>query len=370
MDSSLLDLVYRCVVDPRRWDDVLLRIADRFNAESVVLQWQDVYTNDVEAIFGNADPEALQQFSAYFAARNPLRLSASAIARKMEAWTPQLVLDDDQMAREDFVKTEFYNDFFRRYGYDSSLAIGLAVDGAAGSTIDVLRPARAGRFAEDDLAFARQVQPHLVRAFEAGRVAAAASGGLSQSGAAAFETWTSAVFVVSAKRQVRYMNGMAETLARRGIGLRVVNDVLGAVDSRANQSLDAAVKTAASPGSTPRSGAFLAVSTTAEALPLSVTISPLHGDEHAIYHAPCALVMVRDPSQELALSPEKLQAVFGFSVTETKVAMALFGGSATSEVADRMGISINTVRNHLARILEKTHSSGQAELSRKLMSLA
>jgi DNA-binding CsgD family transcriptional regulator len=31
---------------------------------------------------------------------------------------------------------------------------------------------------------------------------------------------------------------------------------------------------------------------------------------------------------------------------------------------------VNTVRNHLAHILEKTHSSGQAELSRRLMTLA
>ena len=122
--------------------------------------------------------------------------------------------------------------------------------------------------------------------------------------------------------------------------------------------------------STRRSGGYLAVPASRDCLPLSLSITPLRADRHPLFDQPAVFVTVTDPARDLALSPQKLREVFGLTATEVKVAMALFGGQPTGDVADQLGISVNTVRNHLAHILEKTHSSGQAELSRRLMTLA
>ena len=120
MDEALLDTIYETVLHPQLWDDVLRRLADGISAEGGAMVWQDLYTNATSAIFGRTDPEAVKLFSGYFATRNPLRPSVDKVRRKIESWKPGVILDQDQMAKDEFEKTEFYNDFFRRFDYHSS----------------------------------------------------------------------------------------------------------------------------------------------------------------------------------------------------------------------------------------------------------
>ncbi len=370
VDEALLDNIYGTVVRPELWDDVLHHLADALRAEGGALLWQDIFTNEARGMFARTDPEAVELFVGYFATRNPLRRPEPEIRRGLKAWKPRIILDEDRMPKDEFLKTEFYNDFFRRFDFHSSVAIGLEVDGRNAGTLDMMKSRRAGGFSETDLDFVREVQPHLIRAFKAGREAASAKSGLASPVAQAFDDWACGVLVVSADRRVHSMNKVADSFARTGAGLRIVNGVLGAVNSGVAERLDALVRQAADKDGTRRSGGFLAVPVSEDQLPLSLSITPLRGAEHPLFDQPGVLVIVTDPSRALALSPDRLREVFGLTAAEIKVAMGLFGGRSTPDVAEDLGISVNTVRNHLAHILEKTRSSGQAELSRKLMTLA
>jgi len=63
----------------------------------------------------------------------------------------------------------------------------------------------------------------------------------------------------------------------------------------------------------------------------------------------------------------RLRELFGLTAAETKVALGLLTGSGPREIAEEIGVSFNTVRTHLARVLAKTGTRRQGELIRVLM---
>jgi DNA-binding CsgD family transcriptional regulator/PAS domain-containing protein len=370
LDETLLDKIYETVLFPDAWDEVLRELSDGLGAEGGALIWQDIYTNAAEGIFGRTDPEAIALFSGYFATRNPLRQSPAEVRRRIAAWRPRIILDEDCLPKDAFLKTEFYNDFFRRFDYHSSLAIGLELDGRHGGTLDLLKSRRAGAFTTEQLALAREAQPHLRRAFRAGRDVARAKAGLGASATNAFDASPIGVLVLTAERRVLYANPAADALARSGVAIRLINGVFDLADAAAAVRLEALVRLAADRDEERRAGGVMAAPASGDRLPVSIAVTPLRVERHPLFTEPAAFVTVSDPARDIALSPDRFREVFGLTEMEVKVATGLFGGESSREVAGRLGISVNTVRNHLARILEKTQSSSQAELSRRLMSLS
>jgi DNA-binding CsgD family transcriptional regulator len=57
---------------------------------------------------------------------------------------------------------------------------------------------------------------------------------------------------------------------------------------------------------------------------------------------------------------------YGISPAEQKLLESLIEGLTVVAHAEREGISVNTARTHMRRLLEKTGSSGQLDLLRKL----
>ena len=61
--------------------------------------------------------------------------------------------------------------------------------------------------------------------------------------------------------------------------------------------------------------------------------------------------------------------IFGLSDTQVQVAREIANGHALPRVAERLGVSTNTVRTHLSRIFEKTGVNAQPALVRLLLSV-
>lgn len=62
-----------------------------------------------------------------------------------------------------------------------------------------------------------------------------------------------------------------------------------------------------------------------------------------------------------------LQALFGLSRTEAELADAISRGEAIAQAATRIGITEQTARNYSKRIYAKTATSGQADLTRRVL---
>lgn len=81
---------------------------------------------------------------------------------------------------------------------------------------------------------------------------------------------------------------------------------------------------------------------------------------------PTALILITDLDQEREERKAGLGQRFGLTRTEATLAVELLEGGSRSDIADRMGISLATVRTHLTRLFDKTGVRRQTELVRLL----
>ncbi|MGH1482829.1 MAG: helix-turn-helix transcriptional regulator [Geminicoccales bacterium] len=79
-----------------------------------------------------------------------------------------------------------------------------------------------------------------------------------------------------------------------------------------------------------------------------------------------AFVMVSDPDQQPALPEERLQAIFGLTPAEAKLAAALASGMSVGDYAPEAGVTENTARWTLKQVQAKTDCRRQADLVRLL----
>jgi DNA-binding CsgD family transcriptional regulator/PAS domain-containing protein len=279
----------------------------------------------------------------------------------LPSWSPRIILDEDRLAKADFMNTEFYNDFFRPFGFHSSVAIGLEIEGHQGGTLDILRAPQKGGFSDVELSFCAQAQPHLVRAFRLGRKLAAGRE-LENGMADRFEQAAFGVIILSADGQVRQMNPAAADVTRRGAGLRVVKGRLAALDEDAGRRLEVLIGRAGDRDPEHRSGGSMAVPVPHRSLPLSLLVVPVRTERRAVFSQPSVMVCITDLERGLDLPAERLRQLFGLTPAESRVALALFEGGDIPTAAAAVGISVNTAKIHLTHIFEKTGTNRQGAL--------
>jgi DNA-binding CsgD family transcriptional regulator/PAS domain-containing protein len=288
----------------------------------------------------------------------------------VKSWVPRILTDEDWMAKEDLVRTEYYNDFLAPQDVHSCIMVRLARRGMDTATLNITRSAKRGQFERADLEVAQTLHPHLVRAFELGQQFAAdrqrTSGFL-----AVFDASIHGLFVLDRDGKVMQLNRAAEALIAGRRGLLVSGGRLVAREPNASRELLALIGRAASRDAALRTGGFMPLEPDPDSPPLSLTVAPLHLPSAPLLGGgPAVLVCVTDPSSGVRLPEEKLRALYGLTRAEARTAIALSEGATMREVADLLGISTFTAHNHLARVFEKTGVNRQSALVRLLIQLA
>ena len=78
-------------------------------------------------------------------------------------------------------------------------------------------------------------------------------------------------------------------------------------------------------------------------------------------------MVITDPAATDLLPAERLQAGFGLTAAESRLAALLASGAELREAAARLGITYATARTRLAEIFQKTETRRQGELIRVLL---
>lgn len=103
--------------------------------------------------------------------------------------------------------------------------------------------------------------------------------------------------------------------------------------------------------------------------PLSIKVAPVElnpGDSGSRV----AAVFIRDLEIRQTVPPEVVAKLFGLTFAEARVVVELVKGKRPQEVADDLGVSLNTVRNQLKQIFSKTNTGRQSELISLVLSSA
>ena len=101
-------------------------------------------------------------------------------------------------------------------------------------------------------------------------------------------------------------------------------------------------------------------------LHLLVTPLPAEGSFPADRCAACA-IFVSDPEADVETDDDVLRHLYGFSRAQARIASAMLRGQRAPDIADHLGVSLNTVRTHLKQIFAKTGVTRQADLVRLLL---
>lgn len=117
---------------------------------------------------------------------------------------------------------------------------------------------------------------------------------------------------------------------------------------------------------------FLTFTVPGELSPNSMLIYPMVPPSHRSLlgqipePARQVLVTVHYRQDSHLLSEERVRAAFGFTSSESQVALALASGKTISEYAKQTNRSVHTVRLHLKHALSKAYCHSQSELTNVL----
>ncbi|MHA7775873.1 helix-turn-helix transcriptional regulator [Roseibium sp. M-1] len=105
--------------------------------------------------------------------------------------------------------------------------------------------------------------------------------------------------------------------------------------------------------------------------PYLLEISPLRdGDDEMNDSLAAALMLIIDPSDPPALTPDAAARVFSLSPAETAVVSLLLEGKSLPEIAETRSVAVDTIRNQCRAIHLKMGVRNRAELVRKVIGIS
>jgi DNA-binding CsgD family transcriptional regulator len=358
-ETTFLDQIYATAVDAERWEGVMARFADMVGGSSGFLSAFDLVSGKGAVILSRGNPEVIKTYEQHYAAINPLNNVTDPRAFVRD-WRLTIVTDEDKLPKEEFVRTEYYNDFVLPNESHSAMMIRLGCHGPVPQVLNINRSRKQGSFEAADLELAARYHPHFIRAFELGR---ALTDRPLDDELTLFSGSPHGLFVVDSVGRVARANPSAEALLNRSKGLCVVGGRLTSHEPGSRQRLLALIDGASTRNAEDRSGGVMTLRASEQEPPLSIMVAPLQGVTHAIFQSPRhVLVCVTDPARAIEVPAARLRELFNLTLAEARVALALVDSGDLPSAARTIGITANTARVHLARIFDKTGVNRQIAL--------
>jgi DNA-binding CsgD family transcriptional regulator len=245
----------------------------------------------------------------------------------------------------DVSRSARWREVFHPLGLEDDLRAALSADGACWGYLALHRTGARGAFVPDELRLVSRVLAHLAEGLR-----------------------TSLILDVAETDEIA-----------DGPGLVLLSDELDVVASTAAADRWLAdLHTHEQPDIGPLPASVYAVTARLHALERSPTLDPqltprsrvrtaaghwlvVHATRLTGANGPGRIAVIIEPAQPAEIAPVILQA-YDLSVREREVTQQVIRGLSTSEIAERLFISSNTVQDHLKAIFEKVGVSSRREL--------
>jgi DNA-binding CsgD family transcriptional regulator len=359
----LVDRIYEGAFTDGGWAGALRDLAVAFRSEGANIATFDLLTGSLRAIsFLGIEPHYQSSYS---------RLAGLPDMRRcwqcLGAYSPSQVVTDENIvpAGSGLLQSRFVNEWLRPQGMDHHL---IAICTPTRSEIGGYffgRPKRAGGYEPDVVAVLKVLQPHLARAMQVSlRLAIDTARGRALD---AFDRCSEGVLLVDGKCGVLWANQAAEGLITAGDRLSSVGRALACHHADETRKLRQLVA-GCSAGVLEGAGGMLAVHGHSGRRPLSVLVAPMRG-EHPFVLGPvaAAILFATDPDRVVRAPRSHLRELYGLTEGEARTAEALLDADRLADVAQKLGVTLATVRTLLQRVFEKTDTHRQSELVRLML---
>lgn len=270
----------------------------------------------------------------------------------------------DVMPYDEFMKTQFYQEWVRPQGMVDFATAVLDKSATSAAMFGVFRHQRDGLVDDEARRRMRLIVPHIRRAVLISRMFELQATQFA-SLADALDGFSAGICMVDAQGRVVHANAAAHTMIAEGCAVQVVNGRLGTGDAGTDQMLRAV---------------FAAAYEGDDAVGISGISVPLAGKDGERYvghilpltsgarrragiaYAATAALFFRKAALETLAPPEVIGKAFNLTPTELRVLLAAVEVGGVSKVAAALGVSDSTVKTHLGRLFEKTGTARQADL--------
>lgn len=286
------------------------------------------------------------------------------------------------MPGDELVRTEYYADFMRpqRLSLDPPILLLLdRVHGKPGGAIGVFPRVGSSELGPAEMDVVRELAPHLQRAIAVTRRVLELEGQVEALGTV-FDELRVAMALLDGDGCVLRANSPFRALAHPGGSLRLRTDGVTLARSQDSQKLAASIRKATGrdsratgsivliprPPSTEAPGTSSDRELVAHVIPVAAGSQTAEwlGDRH------CRVCLwVVDPEDRSGACVRLIQQILGLTPAESRVAESLARGLATHDLTRTLGITRNTARGYVKRILFKTGTHNRSERVRLLLSL-
>ncbi|MCG8591075.1 MAG: LuxR C-terminal-related transcriptional regulator [Proteobacteria bacterium] len=358
---ELVGLVYDSATDPTRWPRFLEALAGAAGGGMTCLTLEHPGASDQPVVLAHGiDPAGLSSYAEHFFAIDPLQPFVQSQPEGEISFGRRFITDSDLR------KTEIFNDWYRPHGLGSDSLGGTVLRrGQVPTVLGLYQDRRAPSYDEEQLDLLQHLLPHVRQAvrihYRLGRLART-----TEHLVAALDTLAFGVVLVDARGEVFEANRAAREIAAQRDGLWLRDRELRAgrpEDTKALRACVAEVLNYAA-GEGLGSGGTVLLARRSPKRPLEALVCPLPVMEP---QSSLVAVIVTDPDAIPPVGADRLRSLYGLTTRESEVAEAFSRGETLAQIAERLEISINTVKARLQEIYVKTGTHRQADLMRLLL---
>lgn len=362
--DNLIGKIYDAAVMPELWVIFLEQLSDAFKSRGTALHLVDFAslsstcrsdeTSFIQTV--RTDPETVVSYERYYSKVNVWLENSKDLPEG------ELITSDRLLPVQEFVKTEWYNDWLKPQGYFHAMIGHLLKQDTLAVRLSIFR-SRQQPFSTDETALFSRLVPHLRRSCMIHKKFSEVKS-ILKTDTELLNRLPVGLVLLDKSGQSVFVNRMAESLTRcsDGFYLNAAGRCLAgtANETRAlRQLLDNAIELG--------HGNAMSLYRSKSNRPLSAIVVSLQNQTLPfIGSVPAAALFLCDPDLPLDLDDSLLVQCYGLSPAEAKLATALLRGQTPSDYAETRGISNNTVKTQLKQVLIKTGTHRQSELMQLL----
>jgi DNA-binding CsgD family transcriptional regulator len=359
--DDLIDLIYETIADPAVWNTVARRMSGQLGAQSFWMFYMDAAGPDFLALRG-LSTTLLEAYEAHFHSRDILMEEE---LRRPQDFLGRAVREQDIVGEAVWQASEIYNDLARPNGMHHVLSMNLS--SAQTQPVPFLtffRPPGTAMFDDAAVASCEGIIPHLRRAIRLNRLISVERRTIPAWTATVLDQIPAGIFLLDGRGAVLHANRSAQAMASRRDGLAIKAGRLISTGGRSGARLERAIAACVSAG---RRGGEMRLARAEGHWLLSICPLTEAAATGMTGESRCrAWVWVSDAAPTSGDMARRLEALFGLTAAEQRVAAALARCLSPAEIAAQHGVSINTVRTQVKSISDKLGVGRQTEITRLL----
>jgi len=361
--ARLISAIYDAALDFERWPIALELLAEILSATGGCLIRQNRVTREGRMFNVRSDPKFGERYNQYYHKLNilPERAQGQMLATCL---TDRMILP-----KEEFFRTEFYNDYLRSFKVKGVLKTYVLEEGNWESYISFGRPSTASSDWEaEHIDLLRIFAPHLQRAAQS-NLRLQTTRLTLENAVEILSRSSQGVIVVDNKGQPTFLNRPAEAMVAKADGIAIRDRELRLVKKSETAALHRLIATATQRNAGAAAGGTLLASRPSKRQPYSLLIMPLCGGSGLFFvpESARAIIFIQDCGEASpGIDGAYLRTVYGLTRMEAALTVELMRNDGLQAAADVLGIAHSTAKSYLKRIFEKVGVHRQAELLRRL----